>query len=108
MRALALALVALALALLVLGGCGGDDAAPIVPLNEQPVAYRGAYAICSIGSVEYVAERYGVKDATPEAVANATASAVGSTSKESAANARRGCLAAIAARNARGPGNQAP
>jgi len=55
-----------------------------------------------------VAQRYGVEDATPEAVADAAARAVGATSKQSAELARAGCLEAIAARDARGPGNETP
>lgn len=101
--------LALAVAALVPAGCRGDDEPPPpVDIRTQPVEYRGAYAICSIGSVRYVAQRYGVSEATPEAVAEAAAKAVGSTSRESAKHARRGCLDAIAARAPRGPGNEAP
>ena len=104
LRPLAFALVALMLA-----GCRADDEPePPVDIRAQPVEYRGAYAICSIGSVRYVAQRYGVAEATPEAVADAAAKAVGSTSPQSAEDARRGCLDAIAARAPRQPGNEAP
>ncbi len=90
-------------------GCRNDDEpAPPVDIRAQPVEYRGAYAICSIGSVRYVAERYGVSEQSPEAVARAAAKAVGSPSADSAKHARRGCLDAIAARNSRGPGNEVP
>ncbi len=99
----------LTFAVLLLTGCISDDEpAPLVDIRTQPVEYRGAYAICSIGSVRYVAERYGVSEPTPEAVASATAKAVGSTSADSAKHARRGCLDAIAARDSRGPGNEVP
>lgn len=98
-----------ALAALALSGCGrNDDPTTVIPLQERPVEYRGAYAICSIGSVRYVAERYGVVEATPGAVADAAATAVGATSKRAADLARAGCLEAIAARDARGPGNETP
>ena len=100
--------VAAALAALALAGCRGEDEPEVIPLNERPVEYRGAYAICSIGSVAYVAQRYGVDEATPSAVADAAAKAVGATSKSSARLARAGCLEAIAARDARGPGNEIP
>jgi hypothetical protein len=103
MRTLTVALAALALA-----GCRGEDEPEVIPLNERPVEYRGAYAICSIGSVAYVAQRYGVEEATPAAVADAAAKAVGATSENSAKLARAGCLEAIAARDARGPGNEIP
>ena len=96
------------LAALALAGCGGEDEPEVIPLNERPVEYRGAYAICSIGSVAYVAQRYGVEEATPAAVADAAAKAVGATSENSAKLARAGCLEAIAARDARGPGNEIP
>ena len=96
------------LAALALTGCGGGDEPELIPLNERPVEYRGAYAICSIGSVRYIAERYGVDEATPEAVAEAAAKAVWATSEDSAELARAGCLEAIAARDARGPGNETP
>ena len=101
--------LALALAVVALAGCGGDDEPPPpLDIRAQPVEYRGAFAICSIGSVRYVAQRYGVSEATPEAVAEAAAKAVGSTSPQSAKHARRGCLDAIAARAPRAPGNEAP
>lgn len=102
--------LALALAgLVVLTGCGAKAAEPkVVPLEQRPVEYRGAYAICSIGSVRYIADRYGIDEATPEAVADVAAQAVGATSKDSAKLARAGCLEAIAARDARGPGNETP
>ncbi|HXH89031.1 MAG TPA: hypothetical protein VNI55_10565 [Gaiellaceae bacterium] len=93
---------------LALAGCGSDDPETVIPLRDRPVEYRGAHAICSIGSVTYVAQRYGVDEATPEAVAAAAARAVGATSKQSAELARAGCLEAIAARDARGPGNETP
>ena len=104
-----LRLAAATVAALALAGCRGDDE-PEMPLDirAQPVEYRGAYAICSIGSVRYVAQRYGVAEATAEAVADAAAKAVGSTSAQSAKHARRGCLDAIAARAPRRPGNEAP
>jgi hypothetical protein len=95
-------------ALLLLTGCGGKDEPDVIPLDHRPVEYRGAYAICSIGSVRYIAERYGIEEATPEAVADVAAQAVGATSKDSAELARAGCLEAIAARDARGPGNETP
>lgn len=97
-----------ALAVLALASCGGGDATPAIPLHERPVEYRGAYAICSIGSVSYIADRYGINEATPEAVADVAADAVGATSAQSAELARAGCLEAIAARDARGPGNESP
>jgi len=101
-RLLAPAFVALALV-----GCReGEEEA--IPLHERPVEYRGAYAICSIGSVAYVAHRYGVDEATPEAIADAAARAVDATSEQAAKRARAGCLEAIAARDARGPGNESP
>ena len=101
--------LAAGVAVLLLAGCGGaDEPAPPLDVRAQPVEYRGAYAICSIGSVAYVAARYGVSEATPEAVAEAAAKAVGSTSPNSAELARRGCIDAIAARAPRGPGNEAP
>ena len=104
-----LCLLAPAVTAFALAGCGGDDEpAPPLDIRAQPVEYRGAYAICSIGSVKYIAERYGVAEATPDAVADAAAKAVGSTSPESAKQARRGCLDAIAARAPRRPGNEAP
>ena len=104
-----LRLLAPAVAAFALAGCRGDDEpAPPLDIRSQPVEYRGAYAICSIGSVRYVAQRYGVAEPTPEAVADAAAKAVGSTSPESAKHARRGCLDAIAARAPRRPGNQVP
>jgi hypothetical protein len=95
-------------ALLVLAGCGGKSDPEVIPLEQRPVEYRGAYAICSIGSVRYIAQRYGIEEATPEAVADVAAQAVGATSKNSAELARAGCLEAIAARDARGPGNETP
>jgi hypothetical protein len=97
-----------ALAVVALAGCGGEDEPEVIPLGQRPVEYRGAYAICSIGSVRYIAERYGVDEATPEAVADAAAHAVGATSEDSAELARAGCLEALAARDARGPGNETP
>ena len=104
-----LRLLVAAVAALVLAGCGGGDEPPApLDIRSQPVEYRGAYAICSIGSVRYIAQRYGVAEPTPEAVADAAAKAVGSTSPESAKHARRGCLDAIAARAPRRPGNEAP
>jgi hypothetical protein len=95
-------------ALVVLAGCGGKHEPKVIPLEQRPVEYRGAYAICSIGSVRYIADRYGIDEATPEAVADVAAKAVGATSKDSARLARAGCLEAIAARDARGPGNETP
>ena len=102
--------LAVSFAALLLAGCGGDEESEPPPLDvrAQPVEYRGAYAICSIGSVAYVAARYGVSEPTPEAVAEAAAKAVGFTSTKSAELARRGCLDAIAARAPRRPGNEAP
>ncbi len=100
-------LVVFVLVVLVLTGCR-DEQPPPLDIRAQPVEYRGAYAICSIGSVRYVAQRYGVREATPEAVAEAAAKAVSSTSPQSAKLARRGCLDAIAARAPRGPGDEAP
>ncbi len=108
LRPLASPLAALAVGGLVLTGCDDDESARPLDIRAQPVEYRGAYAICSIGSVRYVAQRYGVAEATPEAIADAAAKAVGSTSAESANQARRGCLDAIAARAPRTPGNEAP
>lgn len=102
------AAVAPLLGALALTGCGGTDSETVIPLRDRPVEYRGAYAICSIGSVAYVARRYGVDEDTPEAVADAAAKAVGATSERSAGLARAGCLEAIAARDARGPGNETP
>ena len=67
-----LRLLAFAIVVLALAGCRGDDEPePPLDIRSQPVEYRGAYAICSIGSVRYVAQRYGVAEATPEAVADA-------------------------------------
>jgi hypothetical protein len=97
------------LAAAVVAGCGGgSDKPPFVPLNERPVDYRGGFYICSVGEVKYVAQRYGVHEATPEAVADAVAAAIAGGSSSAARLARQGCLDALAAQADRKPGQDAP
>lgn len=84
----------------VLAGCGGGATAGGTSDTggggAQSGAYQGGFEICSGGTVEEIANLYGVPEGTAEAVAEVIAEAVSGSTPEDATNATQGCLDAFA------------
>ncbi len=88
----------------LLAGCGGGGgsattAGPTTATDgggAQSGAYQGGFEICSGGTVEEIANLYGVAEATAEAVADVIAEAVSGGTPADAADAKQGCLDAFA------------
>ncbi len=90
----------------LLAGCGGGGSGGATAggtsdaggAGAQSGAYQGGFEICSDGTVEEIANLYGVPEGTAEAVAEVIAEAVSGGTPEDATNATQGCLDAFAQR----------
>ena len=97
-----LAPVLLASAVLLAGCGGGGGSATAGGATDtgaggaQSGAYQGGFEICSGGTVEEIANLYGVPEGTAEAVAEVIAEAVSGGTPEDATDATQGCLDAFA------------
>lgn len=100
LRLLAPVLIASAALLAGCGGGGGSSTAGATTTSgggKQSGAYAGGFEICSQGTVEEIAQLYGVPKSTPDAVAKVIAEAVsGGSSPQDATDAMRGCADAFA------------
>ncbi len=95
---------------LLLSGCGGgsgsdngavantgaSSAGSSAASGGRSGAYQGGFEICSGSTVEEVAAGYGVSPATPDAVSDSIAEAVSGGTPRDAADAKQGCLDALA------------
>ena len=80
------------------GGAGGATAGGTSDTSSgaQSGAYQGGFEICSDGTVEEIANLYGVPEGTAEAVAEVIAEAVSGGTPKDATDATQGCLDAFA------------
>jgi hypothetical protein len=100
-RCLLLLLLALALVAAGCGGGGGSDGSGLERTTVQggvettSNAYQAGFETCSGGTVDEVAELYGVPDATPDAVGEVIAEQLSGGSSEHG-SIKQGCIDAFA------------